>query len=51
MRYEEAIEKLNSASAEELSKKIEELKNRGDMPEETEKILLDETVGMLFSAS
>ena len=38
MRYEESIEKLNSASAEELSEKIEKLKNRGDMPEETEKI-------------
>ena len=51
MRYEEAIEKLNSASSEELSEKIEKLKNRGDMPEETEVFLLDETVGMLFSAS
>lgn len=51
MRYEEAIEKLNSASSEELSEKIEKLKNRGDMPEETEAFLLDETVGMLFSAS
>ena len=51
MRYEEAIEELNSASSEELSEKIEKLKNRGDMPEETEKNLLDKTVGMLFSAS
>ena len=51
MRYEEAIEKLNSASAEELSKKIEKLKNRENLPEEEIENLLNETVGMLFSAS
>ena len=51
MRYEEAIEKLNSASAEELSEKIEKLKNREKLLKEEIEVLLDETVGMLFSAS
>ncbi|MBR3961955.1 MAG: hypothetical protein IKK14_00350 [Oscillospiraceae bacterium] len=51
MRYEEAIEKLNTANPEELSEKIEKLKNRENFPEEEINSLLCETVGMLFSAS
>ncbi|MBQ6877919.1 MAG: hypothetical protein IJO22_05910 [Oscillospiraceae bacterium] len=51
MRYEEAIEKLNSASPEELSEKIEKLKSRENLLKEENEVLLDETVGMLFSAS
>ena len=51
MRYEEAIEKLNTFDSKELSGKIEELKNRGNLGEEEINKLLDETVGMLFSAS
>lgn len=51
MRYDEAIEKLNSASAEELLAKIEKLENRGGLSSEEVKNLLEETVGALFSAS
>ena len=51
MRYEEAIEKLNTTDPEELSEKIEKLKNRENLLEEEINSLLCETVGMLFSAS
>ncbi len=51
MRYEEAIEKLNTANAEELSAKLEKLESRAGLSEEEVNNLLSETVGMLFSAS
>ena len=51
MRYEEAIEKLNTASAEELSEKLEKLENRANLSEEAVNSILSETVGMLFTAS
>ena len=51
MRYEEAIEKLNSAEKEELSEKLKRLENRGDLSAEEIKNLLSETVGVLFSSS
>ena len=46
MRYEEAIEKLNTASAEELSEKLEKLENRANLSEEAVNSILSETVGM-----
>ena len=51
MRYEEAIEKLNSMNKDELLKKLEILENRAELSSEEVKNLLDETVGTLFSAS
>lgn len=51
MRYEEAINKLNCIDSEELSEKIKKLENRGNLPEEDVINLLEETVGLLFSAS
>ncbi len=51
MRYEDAIEKLNTANSEELSEKIEKFKKRENLSEEEMNLLLSETVGMLFSAS
>ena len=51
MRYEETIEKLNTASAEELSEKLEKLENRANLSEEAVNSILSETVGMLFTAS
>lgn len=51
MRYEEAIEKLNSESKDALSEKLNKLENRDGLSDEEIKSLLDETVGALFSAS
>lgn len=51
MRYEEAIEKLNSMNKEELSEKLSRLENREELSSEKVKNLLEETVGTLFSAS
>ena len=51
MRYEEAIEKLNHTDKEELSAKLEKLKNRAELSEKEAEDLINETVGMLFSAS
>ena len=51
MRYEEAIEKLNSMNKEELSEKLSRLGNREELSSEKVKNLLEETVGTLFSAS
>lgn len=51
MKYEESVKKLNEFDKKELFAKIEMLKNRKDLSwKETEK-LLDETVGIMFSAS
>ena len=51
MRYEEAIEKLNNFSSEELSARLEKLENRTELSENEASELLSETVGMLFTAS
>ena len=51
MRYEEAIEKLNNFSSEELSARLEKLENRTELSENEAYELLSETVGMLFTAS
>jgi len=51
MRYEEAIEKLNSADREELSAKLKKLENRSELSKEDINSLFAETVEMIFSAS
>lgn len=51
MKYENAIEKLNTLKREELSQKIDMIKNRNSLSEKEINELLDETVGILFSAS
>ena len=51
MRYEEAIEKLNNFSSEELSARLEKLENRTELSENEAYELLSETAGMLFTAS
>lgn len=51
MRYEDAIEKLNKTTDKEFSERIEKLKNRESLDEKEIENLLNETVGVLFSAS
>ncbi len=51
MKYDEAINALGALSADLLSAKLEKLKNREELSETEVNTLLEETVGLLFSAS
>ncbi len=51
MKYEESIKLLNEMNGEELAEKLGNLRNRENLPEEEVNVLLEETVGVLFSAS
>lgn len=51
MKYEESIEKLCNADTEKLKAELNILKNRKDLSEDDINKILNDTVGILFSAS
>ncbi len=51
MKYEDSIKLLNEMNEEELSEKLGKLRNREELSEKEIDSLLEETVGVMFSAS